>query len=163
MTGPARCWRKPQRATDPGEDLKTMRILVPVDGSDSSLAAVRFVITKLAPADAALELHLLSVQPPLPSAASSFIDSGVVRSYHKEEGEKDLAAARKLLDEAGIAYSNHTAVGDPADSIVTYADQKACDAIVMGTRGLGRVSGLLLGSVATKVLHLTKVPVTLTK
>jgi nucleotide-binding universal stress UspA family protein len=33
----------------------------------------------------------------------------------------------------------------------------------MGTRGLGRVSGLLLGSVATKVLHLTKVPVTLAK
>lgn len=140
-----------------------MRILVPVDGSDSSLAAVRFVIAKLASADAALELHLLNVQSPLPSAASSFIDSGVVREYHQEEGVKDLAAARKLLDGAGVAYTSHTAVGDPADSIVTYADQRQCDAIVMGTRGLGRVGGLLLGSVATKVLHLTKVPVTLAK
>jgi nucleotide-binding universal stress UspA family protein len=143
--------------------MKKMRILVPVDGSESSLAAVRFVIAKLAPADAALDLHLLTVQPPLPSAASTFIDAGVVRGYHKEEGEKDLAAARKLLDGAGVAYSSHTAVGDPADTIATYADQKTCDAIVMGTRGLGRVSGLLLGSVATKVLHLTKVPVTLVK
>ena len=56
-----------------------------------------------------------------------------------------------------------SAVGDAAETITTYADQKKCDAIFMGTRGLGRVAGLLLGSVATKVLHLTKVPVTLTK
>jgi len=140
-----------------------MRIMVPVDGSESSLAAVLFAIAKLAPGDPALDLHLLTVQPPLPSAASTFIDAGAVRDYHKEEGEKDLAAATKLLKDAGIAYGSNTAVGDPADTIATYAEQKKCDAIVMGTRGLGRVSGLLLGSVATKVLHLTKVPVTLVK
>ena len=140
-----------------------MRILVPVDGSASSLAAVRFVVAKLVPTDAALELHLLNVQSPLPSAASSFIDSGVVRDFHQEEGAKELAAARKLLDAAGVAYTSNTAVGDPADTIVTYADQRQCDAIVMGTRGLGPVGGLLMGSVATKVLHLTKIPVTLAK
>lgn len=140
-----------------------MRILVPVDGSDSSLAALRFVVETLVPAAAGLELHLLNVQPPLPSAASSFIDSDVVRDYHQDEGVKDLAAARKLLDEAGVPYTSDIAVGDPADSIATYADQRGCDGIVMGTRGLGRVGGLLLGSVATKVLHLTKLPVTLAK
>jgi len=139
-----------------------MRILVPVDGSDSSLAAVRFVTGKLA-AGGTPEIHLLNVQAPLPSAASSFIDAGVVRGYHDEEGQKDLAAARKLLDEAGVACTAHVAVGDPADTIATYAEQKKCDAIVMGTRGLGRIGNLLLGSVATKVLHLTKVPVTLVK
>jgi nucleotide-binding universal stress UspA family protein len=140
-----------------------MRILVPVDGSDSSLAAVRFVMTKLATADSSLELHLLNVQPPLSSAAAGFIDSGVLRDFHQEEGAKDLAAARKLLDEAGVACTSNVAVGDPADSITSYASQQKCDAIVMGTRGLGRVAGLLLGSVATKVLHLTKVPVVLVK
>lgn len=140
-----------------------MRILVPVDGSDPSLAAVRFVIAKLAPADSALDLHLLTVQTPLPSSATSFLDAGVVRDYHKEEGEKDLAAAKKLLEEAGITATSNTAVGDPAETIVTYAEQKACDTIVMGTRGLGRVTGLLLGSVATKVLQLAKVPVVLVK
>src|SRR3546814_1453414 len=79
------------------------------------------------------------------------------------EGVKDLAAARKLLDAAGVAYTSDIAIGDPADSIVTYAEQRGCDGIVMGTRGLGRVGGLLLGSVATKVLQLTKLPVTLAK
>ncbi|HEY9548779.1 MAG TPA: universal stress protein [Kiloniellaceae bacterium] len=140
-----------------------MRVLVPVDGSDSSLAALRFVIDKLVPAGAGLELHLLNVQPALPSSASRFIDSKVVRDYHQDEGVKDLAAARKLLDAAGVAYTSDIAIGDPADSIVTYAEQRGCDGIVMGTRGLGRVGGLLLGSVATKVLQLTKLPVTLAK
>ncbi|GIK96930.1 MAG: universal stress protein [Alphaproteobacteria bacterium] len=140
-----------------------MRILVPVDGSDPSLAAVRFVVDTLVPASDGLEIHLLNVQPPLPSAASTFIDSGVVRGFHQEEGEKALAPARKLLDGAGVAYSSHTAVGDPAETVVTYADQRQCDGIVMGTRGLGRVAGLVLGSVASKVLHLTKVPVTFVK
>ncbi len=140
-----------------------MRILVPVDGSPSSLAAVRFVVDTLAPAKPKLEIHLLNVRPPLPAAAASFIDSGVVRDFHREEGEKDLAAARKLLDEAGLPYEASTTVGDPAETIVAYAEQKGCAGIVMGTRGLGKVAGLLLGSVASKVLHLSKVPVTLTK
>lgn len=140
-----------------------MRILVPVDGSNSALAALRFVIDKLAPAGAGLELHLLNVQPALPMSAARFVDSKVVRDYHQEEGEKDLAAARKLLDETGVAYTSDIAIGDPADTIVTYADQRSCDGIVMGTRGLGRVGGLLLGSVATKVLQQTKLPVTLAK
>lgn len=140
-----------------------MRILVPVDGSDSSLAAVRFVMTKLATADGGLELHLLNVRPPLSSAAARFIDPGVLRQFHQDEGAEDLAAAHKLLDEAGVVYTSTVTIGDPAESIVGYANQQKCDGIVMGTRGLGRVTGLLLGSVATKVLHLTKVPVTLTK
>src|SRR3546814_7923155 len=126
-----------------------MRILVPVDGSDSSLAAVRFVIAKLASAGTPQEIHLLTVQPQLPTA-SRFVDAGVLRDYRQEEGAKDLAAARKLLDNAGVEYTSHIAVGDPADTIATYADQKQCDAIVMGTRGLRRVAGLVLGSVAVK-------------
>src|SRR3546814_7355691 len=90
-----------------------MRVLVPVDGSESSLAALRFVIDKLVPAGAGLELHLLNVQPALPSSASRFIDSKVVRDYHQDEGVKDLAAARKLLDAAGVAYTSDIAIGDP--------------------------------------------------
>jgi nucleotide-binding universal stress UspA family protein len=140
-----------------------MRILVPVDGSDSSLAAVRFVVDTLAQANPDLEIHLLNVQPPLPSAAATFIDSAVVHDFHRDEGAKALAAACKLLDDAGLRYASNTAIGEPAETIAAYAEQRDCAGIVMGTRGLGRVAGLLLGSVASKVLHLSKVPVTLAK
>lgn len=145
------------------EDSRKMRILVPVDGSDTSLAAVRFVGGTLARANPDLEIHLLNVQPPLPSAVTTFIDSAVVRDFHQEEGAKALAAARKLLDDAGVRHASHTVVGEPAETIAAYAEQQDCAGIVMGTRGLGRVAGLVLGSVAHKVLHLSKVPVTLAK
>jgi nucleotide-binding universal stress UspA family protein len=140
-----------------------MRALIPVDGSERSLAAVRYVIGQLAQATRDLEIHLLNVQPPLPSAAASFIDSGVVRDFHGEEGAKALAGARKLLDDAGLRYVSNTIVGEPAETIAAYAEQRSCGGIVMGTRGLGHAAGLLLGSVAHKVLQLSKVPVTLVK
>ena len=140
-----------------------MRILVPVDGSETSRTAVRFVADKLASADAGLDIHLLNVQPALPSAAADFIDSTVLRDFHQEEGAKAIATARKLLDDAKIRYVSKIVVGDPGEKIAAYAEQQRCDGIVMGTRGLGRVAGLVLGSVAHKVLHLSKVPVTLVK
>ena len=140
-----------------------MRILIPVDGSDRSLAAVRYVIDTLAPADSDLEIHLLNVQPALPSAAASFIDTDVVRDFHRDEGAKALASACQLLDKAGLRYADSTAVGEPAETITAYAEQRDCSGIVMATRGLGRAAGLLLGSVAHKVLQLSNVPVTLVK
>lgn len=145
-----------------------MRILIPVDGSDTALAAVRFVVDKLAPSHKqggpdGLKIHLLNVQPPLPSAVSDFIDSGVIRDYHKEEGAKALEGARKLLDAAGLPYDSDIAIGDAAEAIADYAVKKDCDEIVMSARGLGRVAGLLLGSTTTKVLSISKVPVTLVR
>ncbi|MEZ5831814.1 MAG: universal stress protein [Dongiaceae bacterium] len=140
-----------------------MRILLPVDGSSSSLAAVQFAIRKLAKATDGIELHLLNVQPPLPYAATSLVDSAAVKDFHVEEANKSLTAAKEQLDKAGIRYETHVAIGDAAEAIASYAEQKDCAEIVMGTRGLGRVAGMILGSVAYKVLQLSKVPVTLVK
>jgi nucleotide-binding universal stress UspA family protein len=53
--------------------------------------------------------------------------------------------------------------GPVAETIDRIARETQADQIVMGTRGLGRVRGLLLGSVATQVVHLADIPVTLVK
>ena len=66
-----------------------------------------------------------------------------------------------LMDEQNIPYESHVAVGHAAETIVAYSREKGCAAIVMGTRGLSSLPSLLLGSVATRVLHLAEVPVTL--
>jgi len=50
-----------------------------------------------------------------------------------------------------------------AETIAEFAVSCGCDQIVMGTRGMGSLEGLLLGSITTKVLHLVRVPVTLVK
>ena len=137
-----------------------MDIVIAVDGSENALDAVRYG-AQLASANSAIRLHLLNIQPPLPSAASSFVSQEVVRSFHQEEGEKCLKAPRALLDGQKISYECHVAVGNAAETIVAYAREKNCAAIVMGTRGLSPLPSLLLGSVATRVLHLAEVPVTL--
>ncbi|MDP2680239.1 MAG: universal stress protein, partial [Rhodoferax sp.] len=71
--------------------------------------------------------------------------------------------ARQKLDAAGLAYSSHIMMGETAPTLVEFATDKTCSLIVMGARGLGNVAGLLLGSVATKVVKLSTLPVLLVK
>jgi nucleotide-binding universal stress UspA family protein len=138
------------------------KLLVPTDGSPGSLNAVRFAMA-FAERDPAAEIHLINVQSALPSAVTSFVAKEAVRDYHQEEGEKELAAARKLLDDANLNYRTEILVGSTGDRIARYARENKCAHIIMGTRGLGGLPNLLLGSVATRVLHLADVPVTLVK
>jgi nucleotide-binding universal stress UspA family protein len=81
----------------------------------------------------------------------------------RSEGEKLLAQPEITALAAGLACVTHVRIGAPAEVIAAYAAEKGCDAIVMGTRGMGAVAGLVMGSVAQKVVHLASVPVTLVK
>ena len=62
-----------------------------------------------------------------------------------------------------LAIYLHQPGPDRRHSIVSCAETLGCDGIVMGTRGMGAIGNLVAGSVATKVIHLTKLPVTLVK
>ncbi len=64
---------------------------------------------------------------------------------------------------AGIGCVRHVRIGHPGEEIAACAAEQGCDAIIMGTRGMSAAAGLLLGSVATKVVHLAPVPVTLVR
>ena len=64
---------------------------------------------------------------------------------------------------ANIAFKPMARSGQVARTIADVAREEDVGQIVMGTRGLGGVQGLLLGSVATQVIHLVEVPVTLIK
>jgi len=81
----------------------------------------------------------------------------------EKEGATILAGADAVLQEAGVASSKEVLVGPIGPTIAQRADQLHCDGIVMGTRGMGALGNLLLGSVATKVIHFAQVPVTLVK
>jgi len=139
------------------------RILVPIDGSDCSLRALKEAV-RMAQYDDASEVHLLNVQIPIVSGhARLFLDKDEVQSYYRSEGKTALDRAVPEPERAGVKYTLETRVGQSGETIADYADEKRCDHIVMGTRGLGEVAGLLLGSVARKVIHLSSVPVTLVK
>jgi nucleotide-binding universal stress UspA family protein len=142
-----------------------LKVLVPVDGSDSSGRAVDHLIRNLNWFKDGVEIHLLNVQHPIPygSRVSSVIGHDKLAQFHQEEGMAALKSVMQKLDAAKVKYHYHIGVGSEADVICQYAKEKGCDQIVMGTRGLGSVSNLVLGSVATKVIHLSPVPVLLVK
>ena len=138
-----------------------LKVLVPVDGSKNSLRTVRFVMQKAALYKEPLEIHLLNVQRPFPGTVRGV--RAEAEKYHHDEGIKALAGARKLLDAAGLKYLYHISVGDAGETIAHFVKDKQIQQVVMGTRGAGSVANMMLGSVATKVLHLVEVPVLLVK
>lgn len=140
------------------------KILLPVDGSDNSQRAVEAAIGQAKGSSEPVEIHLLNVQAPIISGdVKMFIAEDQIKAYYHDEGIKALTKARAALDAAGIAYAFHIGVGPVAETIAAYAKEKDCGQVVMGARGLGSLTGLLLGSVTTKVAHLVDVPVTLVK
>jgi nucleotide-binding universal stress UspA family protein len=139
------------------------KVLVPIDGSVSSLHAIDIVLKSIAEGRA-LEVHLLNVQPQIVSGhARMYLKKDLIDEYYKEEGEKALKPAQEKLEQAGVKYVASHLVGNAPECIAKYVKSKGCELVVMGTRGLGSVHGMMLGSVATKVLHLVDVPVTLVK
>jgi nucleotide-binding universal stress UspA family protein len=140
-----------------------MKILVPVDGSEGANRAVDHIIG-LAKAQPANDIHVLNVQIPVLSGnVKMFINEQQLNDYYREEAEAALKPARARLDQAKIPYTHHISVGHVAETIARYAKENGIDQIVMGTRGLGAISEFVLGSVASKVIHLSSVPVTLIK
>jgi nucleotide-binding universal stress UspA family protein len=141
-----------------------LKALVPVDGSTNSLVAVRHVML-LVKGRERLEIHLLNVQPPVHGDVAMFVSGSAIGQFHEEAADKAVAAACRMLDDDDVPYARHVAVGHTAPTIAAWAGKLRCDKVVMGTRGLGTMSQLLLGSVTNAVIHHVDphIPVTLVK
>ena len=109
------------------------------------------------------ELHLTYVHLPLPTLGGLIkpIGHAALERYYREEGEDALRGAKKLFDRAKLACAAHILVGPIAETLTSQARTLKCDMIVMGTHGIGAVSGLLLGSVAARTVHMAFCPVLL--
>lgn len=139
------------------------KFLIPVDGSEASIRAVEAAVKAAALINGA-ELLVINVQPPIVSGnVKRFFSAEVLQEYYQDEGRTALAPVKEHLEKAGVNYAAEVVVGPVADTIASYARTKDCSNIFMGTRGLGRITGLVLGSIATKVISLTEIPVTLIK
>jgi nucleotide-binding universal stress UspA family protein len=136
------------------------RILVPTDGSEHAAKALAFALS-MAKRGLQIELHLLNVQPAVRGVAATLVSHADIEAYHREEAMKALEPAAKVAEEAGVKAHLHVGVGQAGDTILAFADRLQCEQIIMGTRGLGGFSGLLLGSAARDVAGGANVPVTL--
>jgi nucleotide-binding universal stress UspA family protein len=140
------------------------RILVPVDGSDSSHRALSFAIDR-ARREPGTEIHALYVHPPIDVGGKIqiYVTPERMRELATEQSERIFDGIRRQLESNPAAHTLEMLEGDPAHTIAQRAQELGCDSIVMGTRGMGRISGLLMGSITTKVIHLSPLPVTLVK
>ena len=142
----------------------TIRILLPVDGSDCALRAVGHLIAHAAWFRDAPEIHLLHVQPPIPiGRALAHVSKETLHSHYMEESREHLLGAQQRFDAANRPHTTHVHVGQAAEVIARVASDLACDLIVMGTHGRSSIAGLVMGSVASRVLHLAPCPVLLVK
>ncbi len=142
-----------------------MRILVPVDGSARANRAVEHALL-LASGRLDVEITLVNVQSQETldiSEISGVMSVGADRKLAADQSKKALRKAARLCRNAQAKFDTRSELGPIAETINRIAREVKANQIVMGTRGFGPLRGLVLGSVATKVVHLARVPVTLVK
>jgi two-component system, OmpR family, sensor histidine kinase KdpD len=134
------------------------RVLLPFDGSPSAFRAVDHVISLNRAGHRAnvllLNAQLAPVKAPAHGAAA---DPG---PESRIAGETIPNAASRILVAQHIPHQYEVVAGRPQELIIAAAEQHHIDLIVIGSRGMGAVARLFLGSVATAVVHQAKVPVT---
>jgi nucleotide-binding universal stress UspA family protein len=142
-----------------------MKILVPVDGSPASIRAVRLAVDQVK-AVAGASLVIVNAQ----NFATLGLAEGAGIMSTAWIGQEETKAATEALQDAvticrevGVSHVTRSERGAIAATIDRVAREEHVTQIIMGTRGLGGVRGLLIGSVGTQLLHLTDVPVTLVK
>ena len=141
------------------------KILIPVDGSPASLRAVDFAIEMVAqdPSTSLVLLHVQNTRAMELASASEAMDTEWLREAGSRASAKALKDAIGKCEHAGVASEALVRTGQIAEAVGQVAREENVKHIVMGTRGLGGIQGLLLGSVAMQVVHLAEVPITLIK
>jgi nucleotide-binding universal stress UspA family protein len=134
------------------------KVLIPVDGSASSLQAVRHVVNKYM-GDGGLEVHLLHVRPPFSQHVSRFVSKSNRQNYHRELAQKALQGAQELLNKHSVPHATHIELGDTASVIDRVAQRLHADQIVMGTARKNTLIRMVQDSVTAKVLEVARVPV----
>ena len=144
-----------------------MKVLVATDGSKDSMEAGEFV-GKMVAEDPELEIHLVTVMDPsigLTPSVGLGIESGFgvlprLNEILVESAQRALDDTEKFLADVGVTVASKRAEwGAPASVICRVAEAEDMDLIVVGSRGMGEIAGLVLGSVSSRVVHRCVKPV----
>jgi nucleotide-binding universal stress UspA family protein len=135
-----------------------LKVLIPVDGSQNALQAVRHVVNRFL-ANSRMEVHLLHVRAPFSRHVSQFASRKNRESYHREMADRVLAPARELLHMHGVPHATHIELGDKAETIDRMAQRLRVDQIVMGTARKNSLTRLIEDSVTNRVIEIARVPV----
>lgn len=138
--------------------------LVPIDGSGAALRALQSAIdlAKLSPGGSVNVVHVHE-EPLIYGEIAVYVPREKMSALQAQHSTGMLDRAEALLKDSGIPYTRKILTGPIGRTIATHAEQSGCDAIVMGRHGTTALGDILVGSVAMKVLHLSKLPVVLVR
>lgn len=140
------------------------KVLIPFDGSAASRRALQYAVD-FAKEYGRLEIHLLNVQEE-PVVYGDYLTASLLESLRQaalRAASHALEPAVEVLTQAALPFEQHTTLGPVAERVAEQVERNGCDTIIMGTRGLTGVGSVLMGSVATKVVHTAPVPVLLVR
>ena len=140
-----------------------MKILVAVDGSPFT----KRMLAYLAAHDEWLGAHhaytILTVVPPVPARAAAVLDKETLASYYRDEADKVFKPIRSFFAKQGLEADFVAKTGPAGDTIASFADKGKFDLAMLGSHGHGVLGNMVMGSVATKVVAHTTVPVLLVR
>ena len=141
------------------------KILVPIDGSKNSFKALQHAITLAESCNAEIGILfvlVLAKQLYAYTQINTSYISDTVLDEIEEFGKKTLAEARELVPDA-IPVETFLEIGSPVEIIPDFAEDNNYDLIAIGSRGLGTIKGLIMGSVSAYVVANAKCPVLVIK
>lgn len=140
-----------------------MKILMAVDGSRFTKRMLAFLAANgdwLGPAHTRTVLHCV---PAVPHRAAAFAGPDEARAFYAEDAEAVLRPIRAFFKQHGAKATFTYRIGAPGPLIAKFAEQGGFDLIILGTHGHGAIAGLVMGSVATKVVARCATPVLLVR
>lgn len=139
------------------------KLLIAIDGSDASMQGLRHGLEL---ARSGLGAHFVLANVQTPATLYEMVvahDAEVVRKVAQEAGAHLLERAAALTALAGVPHETVVVIGEPANSLLELAQLHACDAVILGAQGHGKLAGALMGSVSQQMVQRCPVPVTVVK
>ena len=141
------------------ENIALKKILLATDGSEDASVATRAAVDLSSSSGS--ELHVVYVFEFIPPREYIGLALRIRSPFASErEGREMLVEQVSLIEETGnIVHAAHLRMGSPVDEILNTAEEIEADLVVIGSRGLGGVKRLLMGSVSERVVHYATCPV----
>ncbi|SDU09275.1 universal stress protein [Halopseudomonas salegens] len=139
-------------------------VLVPFDGSSSAKRAIQYLVDFSAEYPA-IKVHVINVQSE-PKLYGNYVSASMLEQLHDgalQHGQDINTDAAAMLEAANINFETHAVIGEVIGEVVKAVKQLGCNTVVMGTRGMSNLGNLVMGSVATRIVHEVPVPVLLIK
>ncbi|NCT85330.1 MAG: universal stress protein [Comamonadaceae bacterium] len=138
-----------------------MKIVLAVDGSPFTKRMLSYLAAHEELVGADHDFVAVNVSRRVSPAVAAFVHPEVLQRYYADDAEAVLGPVRAFARMQGWRLSEQHAVGRPGDALAEIVQAQQPDLLVMGSHGHGAIAGVLLGSVASRLLALTTVPVLL--